>query len=104
MRYGAKHYSINQSINFILIYKLLGLGLLVVGILVKINALSSDVTPALDTIEVADYKLGELTNNLSVVFIVIGAFITVIAGLGVIGACCKVKWMLIVVIVWQSII
>nr|XP_022327374.1 tetraspanin-9-like [Crassostrea virginica] len=79
-----------------LIFLLLGLGLLVAGILVKINALSSDVTPALDTIVVADYKLGELTNNLSVVFIVIGAFITVVSGLGVIGACCKVKWMLIV--------
>ncbi|XP_022327374.2 tetraspanin-18-like [Crassostrea virginica] len=79
-----------------LIFLLLGLGLLVAGILVKINALSSDVTPALDKIIVAGYKLGELTNNLSVVFIVIGAFITVVSGLGVIGACCKVKWMLIV--------
>lgn len=79
-----------------LIFLVLGLGLLVAGILVKINALSSDVTPALNSVNVAGYKLGDLANNLSIVFIVIGAFIVLVSGLGLIGACCKVKWMLVV--------
>lgn len=77
----------------------LGLGLLIAGILVKINALSSDVTPALNSVEVAGYKLGDLANNLSIVFIVIGAFIVLVSGLGLIGGCCEVRWMLVVVLI-----
>lgn len=77
----------------------LGLGLLIAGILVKINALSSDVTPALNSVEVAEYKLGDLANNLSIVFIVIGAFIVLVSGLGLIGGCCEVRWMLVVVLI-----
>lgn len=79
-----------------LVFLALGLGLLIAGILVKINALSSDVTPALNTVEVAGYKLGDLANNLSIVFIVIGAFIVLVSGLGLIGGCCEVRWMLVV--------
>ncbi|XP_061193063.1 tetraspanin-9-like [Saccostrea echinata] len=77
------------------IFLLLGLGLLVAGILVRINAISSDVTPALNSVNVANYKLGDLSHNLSIIFIVIGAFIVIVAGLGLIGACCEVKCMLI---------
>lgn len=86
---------------FVLCEKLqaLGLGLLIAGILVKINALSSDVTPALNSVEVAGYKLGDLANNLSIVFIVIGAFIVLVSGLGLIGGCCEVRWMLVVVLI-----
>lgn len=79
-----------------LVFLALGLGLLIAGILVKINALSSDVTPALNSVEVAGYKLGDLANNLSIVFIVIGAFIVLVSGLGLIGGCCEVRWMLVV--------
>lgn len=79
--------------------QVLGLGLLIAGILVKINALSSDVTPALNSVEVAGYKLGDLANNLSIVFIVIGAFIVLVSGLGLIGGCCEVRWMLVVVLI-----
>lgn len=79
-----------------LLFLVLGLGLLVAGILVKINALSSDVTPALNSVEVAGYKLGDLASNLSIVFIVIGVFIVLVSGLGLIGACCEVRWMLVV--------
>ncbi|XP_062608703.1 tetraspanin-9-like [Saccostrea cucullata] len=78
------------------IFLLLGLGLLIAGILVRINAISSDVTPALNTVNVGDFQLGDLSHNLSIIFIVVGAFIVVIAGLGLIGACCEVKCMLIV--------
>lgn len=79
--------------------QVLGLGLLIAGVLVKINALSSDVTPALNSVEVAGYKLGDLANNLSIVFIVIGAFIVLVSGLGLIGGCCEVRWMLVVVLI-----
>ncbi|XP_052721660.1 tetraspanin-18-like [Crassostrea angulata] len=79
-----------------LVFLVLGLGLLIAGVLVKINALSSDVTPALNSVEVAGYKLGDLANNLSIVFIVIGAFIVLVSGLGLIGGCCEVRWMLVV--------
>lgn len=95
-----------QKINELIIFpflceklQVLGLGLLVAGILVKINALSSDVTPALNSVEVAGYKLGDLASNLSIVFIVIGVFIVLVSGLGLIGACCEVRWMLVVVLI-----
>lgn len=79
-----------------LIFLVLGLGFLVAGVLVKVNALSSDVTPALNSVDVAGYKLGDLANNLSIVFIVIGVFILLVSGLGLFGACCEVRWMLVV--------
>lgn len=77
----------------------LGLGLFIAGILVKKNVLSSDVTPALNSVEVAGYKLWDLANNLSIVSIVIGAFMVVVSGLGVIGGRCEVRWMLVVVLI-----
>ncbi|XP_048773380.2 tetraspanin-9-like isoform X2 [Ostrea edulis] len=79
-----------------LIFLLLGIGLLAAGVLVKVNAVSSDVTPALNEVSVAGFDLGDLANNLSILFIVVGAFIVVVSGLGLVGACCEVRCMLVV--------
>jgi hypothetical protein len=76
---------------------------LAAGVLVKVNAVSSDVTPALNEVSVAGFELGDLANNLSILFIVIGAFILVVSGLGLVGACCEVRWMLVVVSILTSV-
>uniref|UniRef100_K1PNL1 Uncharacterized protein n=1 Tax=Magallana gigas TaxID=29159 RepID=K1PNL1_MAGGI len=76
---------------------LLGLGLLIVGALMKANVkiVTDEVKPALNTVTVSSYKLGDLADNLSVVFIVIGVFIFIVAGLGLFGACCQNRCMLV---------
>lgn len=79
--------------------QLLGLGLLIVGALMKANVkiVTDEVKPALNTVTVSSYKLGDLADNLSVVFIVIGVFIFIVAGLGLFGACCQNRCMLVTV-------
>lgn len=80
-----------------IIFFLLGLGLLIVGALMKANVkiVTDEVKPALNTVTVSSYKLGDLADNLSVVFIVIGVFIFIVAGLGLFGACCQNRCMLV---------
>lgn len=80
-----------------IIFFLLGLGLLIVGALMKANVkiVNDEVKPALNTVTVSSYKLGDLADNLSVVFIVIGVFIFIVAGLGLFGACCQNRCMLV---------
>ncbi|XP_061165256.1 tetraspanin-18-like [Saccostrea echinata] len=79
-----------------IIFFLLGLGLLIGGILMKVNvsAINDEVKPALNGISVSSFKLGDLVDNLSILFIVMGAFVLLVAGLGLFGACCEVKCML----------
>lgn len=79
--------------------QILGLGLFVLGILMKVNvsAINNDVKPALNGVTVASYKLGNLVDSLAILFIVIGAFILIVSGLGLFGACCEVKCMLVTV-------
>ncbi|XP_061165111.1 tetraspanin-36-like [Saccostrea echinata] len=54
-----------------IIFFLLGLGLFIVGILMKVNvsAISDDVKPALNAVTVTSFKLGDLVDNLSILFI-----------------------------------
>lgn len=80
-----------------ILFFILGLGLFVLGILMKVNvsAINHDVKPALNGVSVASYKLGDLVDSLALLFILIGAFILIVSGLGLFGACCEVKCMLI---------
>jgi hypothetical protein len=55
------------------------------------------IKPVLDTIKVDSFQVGEMASNLSILLIVIGAFILLISGLGLFGACCQIKVMLVVV-------
>lgn len=73
--------------------------MLIVGALMKANVkiVTDEVKPALNTVTVSSYKLGDLADNLSVVFIVIGVFIFIVAGLGLFGACCQNRCMLVTV-------
>ncbi|XP_062587864.1 tetraspanin-18B-like [Saccostrea cucullata] len=81
-----------------IIFFILGLGLLIGGILMKVNvsAINDEVKPALNGITVSSFKLGDLVDNLSILFIVMGVFVLLVAGLGLFGACCEVKCMLVV--------
>lgn len=62
---------------------------------VNVSAINDDVKPALNGVSVASYKLGDLVDSLAILFIVIGAFILIVSGLGLFGACCEVKCMLV---------
>lgn len=64
---------------------------------VNVSAINDDVKPALNGVTVASYKLGDLVDSLAILFIVIGAFIFIVSGLGLFGACCEVKCMLVTV-------
>lgn len=78
-------------------FQVLGLGLLIVGALMKANVkiIKEELKPALNSVTVSSYKLGDLTDNLSIVFIAIGVFIFLVAGLGLFGACCQNRCMLV---------
>ncbi|XP_048777618.2 tetraspanin-9-like [Ostrea edulis] len=80
-----------------IIFFVLGLGLLIVGALMKANVkiIKEELKPALNSVTVSSYKLGDLTDNLSIVFIAIGVFIFLVAGLGLFGACCQNRCMLV---------
>ena len=78
----------------------MGLGLLIAGALALsdiANVNTDHVEPLLDTIEVGSFQVGSMATNLSILFIVIGVFIMIVSGLGLFGACCQNKCMLVVV-------
>ena len=84
----------------------MGLGLLIAGALAlsDIENFNTDhVKPLLDTIEVGSFQVGSMANNLSILFIVIGVFIMIVSGLGLFGACCQNKCMMVVVSVLVSV-
>lgn len=82
-----------------IIFSLMGLGLLIAGALALSdvgNVNTDHVKPLLDTIEVGSFQVGSMATNLSILFIVIGVFIMIVSGLGLFGACCQNKCMLVV--------
>ncbi|XP_056013273.1 tetraspanin-9-like [Ostrea edulis] len=81
------------SIN--IIFLLLGIGLSITGILARINALPNEILPALDTVQVAGNNMADLFKNISILVAILGACVTLVAGLGLFGACCEVNCLLI---------
>nr|XP_022322672.1 uncharacterized protein LOC111124100 [Crassostrea virginica] len=78
----------------------MGLGLLIAGALALsdiANVNTDHVKPLLDTIEVGSFQAGSMATNLSILLIVIREFIMIVIGLGLFGACCQNKCMLVVV-------
>lgn len=67
-------------------FQIIGVGFFVAGAVVKNNALSSDVTPALNNVKLVGFKLGDFASNMSIFFFVTGAFILMAAGLVLIAA------------------
>ncbi|XP_065931021.1 tetraspanin-4 [Magallana gigas] len=66
--------------------------------LTDVSNINTDHTkPVLDSIPVGSFEAGSLVNSLSTLIIVNGAFILLIAGLGLFGACCQNKCMLVTV-------
>lgn len=81
-----------------IIFFLMGLGLVIAGALAltDVSNINTDhIKPLLDSIPVGSFEAGNLVKNLSTLIIVIGAFILLIAGLGLFGACCQNKFMLV---------
>ena len=85
---------------------MLGLGLFVGGILMKVNvaAINDDVKPALNGVTFSSFKLGNFIDSLAILFIVIGAFVLIVSGLGLFGACCEVKCMLVTVSISSNVL
>lgn len=79
-----------------IIFFLLGIGLLVAGIIFKINAVFVEVLPTLNKVQVVGNNLGDLLNSVSILVIIIGIFVALVAGFGLFGVYCKKKTLLIV--------
>ncbi|XP_021368024.1 uncharacterized protein LOC110459881 [Mizuhopecten yessoensis] len=75
----------------------LGLAVMVPGIvmLTNIDFLSGNIEPLLDKISFNGINLSNIANNLPIIFIIVGASILFIAVLGLVGACCKIKTLLV---------
>lgn len=81
-----------------IIFFLMGLGMVIAGALAltDVSNINTDhIKPLLDSIPVGSFEAGSLVKNLTTLIIVIGAFILLIAGLGLFGACCQNKYMLV---------
>ncbi|KAH3781320.1 hypothetical protein DPMN_159147 [Dreissena polymorpha] len=82
------------------IFLALGIALLVIGIILKVDAKvinDSKVISTLNEVSFNGLKFGNLANSLPIIFIVLGVVILVISGLGMFGACCKNRCMLVMI-------
>lgn len=81
------------------LFLLLGIGLLVVGILMKVqnDFISRDeVIKTLNEVSLnGTLKLGNVANSLSIFVICLGVFVIVISAIGAFGACCKNRCLLV---------
>nr|XP_022320058.1 tetraspanin-9-like isoform X2 [Crassostrea virginica] len=79
-----------------IIFMLMGLGLLIPGIALQTNFdfVTNEVKPVLDQVSVTGVSLGDVVQNLGIGFIIVGLFVFLVAGLGLLGACCKSKCLL----------
>lgn len=80
------------------IFMLFGIAVLVPAILVQIDVglTKDEIKPLLNNISIGGLSLGNLVDSLSITFICIGVFITIVAGLGAFGACCKNRCLLMI--------
>lgn len=86
---------------YIYIFQLLGLGLLIVGIIMKVDSgiiEKEEVSSTLNEVTFnGNLKLGNVASSLSVLIICIGVFVLLVAAFGCFGACCKNRCLLVVV-------
>lgn len=91
-----------------ILFFLMGLGTLIVGIIMKVDQNVFEKTEVIKTLNEVSFNdslsLGDVVKGLSTFLICIGVFIVLISGLGLFGACCKVKCMLIMYAVLVIII
>nr|ANG56320.1 tetraspanin [Meretrix meretrix] len=83
-----------------ILFLLLGLGLLIVGIIMKVDSdviEKEEVSKTLNEVTFnGNLKLGNVASSLSVLIICIGVFVLIVAAFGCFGACCKNRCMLVV--------
>lgn len=82
----------------------MGLGLVTVGALAvrDMATVNKDkIKPLLDSLSVDSFSVG-VVNSLSIIIIVVGVFIFFVAGLGIYGACCQNKYLLVTVRMKQT--
>ncbi|XP_060082817.1 CD63 antigen-like [Ylistrum balloti] len=81
-----------------IIFLIIGIALIIPGILMltDIDLLSENIKPLLEQISFNGVNLGNISGNLPIVFIFFGVAILFIATLGLIGACCKIKTLLVI--------
>ncbi|KAK3594621.1 hypothetical protein CHS0354_015014 [Potamilus streckersoni] len=81
------------------LFLLLGIALLVIGIVMRVNAgvlNDTEILKLMNQVNLNGVTMATLVTSLSLFSICLGCFIIVVAGMGAFGACCKVKCMLIV--------
>lgn len=91
-----------------ILFFLLGLGILIVGIIMKVETDVFDKSEVIHTLNQVSFNgslsLGDVAKGLSTFAICLGVFIVLISGMGLFGACCKVKCLLIMYAVLVIII
>ncbi|ESO96337.1 hypothetical protein LOTGIDRAFT_239323 [Lottia gigantea] len=97
---------------FNLIFALIGIILLALGVIVKVNSPILDnlisaaqtqfqnaVSGAGFNLDMSQFDLYTLVGGMAIAFIALGCFFFVVGTLGVLGACCKVRILLIVYVI-----
>ncbi|XP_052060644.1 tetraspanin-9-like [Mytilus californianus] len=96
-----------------ILFSLIGIALLIVGSVVRwgtdlmnqyLSDLYKDFRVAINVHDDLDFNIPDLLGDVTLSFIVIGAFFFIIGILGCIGACCTVRPMLILYVVILSIL
>lgn len=77
-----------------ILFFLLGIGLMVAGIVLKLNQ-SEDVFPALSILQENATTLEQKMNGISLLAIIIGVLVACVSGFGLFGALCEVKYILV---------
>jgi hypothetical protein len=77
----------------------MGLGLFIPGIILQSNFdfLTDEIKPVLDQVSISGAPLGDVVRNLGIGFILLGLFVFGVAAIGLLGACCKSKFLLTIV-------
>ncbi|XP_033759288.1 tetraspanin-18-like [Pecten maximus] len=81
-----------------IVFMVLGIAIMIPGIIMMTNIdfLGDNIKPLLENISFNGINLASISNNLPIIFIIVGGVILIIAALGVLGACCKLKTLLVI--------
>ncbi|KAK3107193.1 hypothetical protein FSP39_009045, partial [Pinctada imbricata] len=82
-------------------FQVLGIGILVPGVLFLLNVtfITDEIKAVADSVSVSGITLSGLLSDLAIVFVCLGTFVTLISILGIIGAACTNKIILIIYVI-----
>ena len=72
------------------LFQIVGIGILVPGILflANVSIITDEIKPVAESVSFSGITLESLLSDVAIVFVCVGAFVLLVAGLGLFGACC----------------